>query len=83
MSSPPLYLIHSLCCVHFFCFVFLRVGGLLIHVVGFFFPLLCRAGPTYKKVVFREYDEGFRQAKTHPSWLGKHIRLSRSNYDET
>ncbi|XP_047456763.1 coagulation factor V [Mugil cephalus] len=26
--------------------------------------------PTYKKVVFREYEEGFRQAKTHPSWLG-------------
>ncbi|XP_058476880.1 coagulation factor V [Solea solea] len=29
-----------------------------------------RFGPTYKKVVFREYDEGFRQAKTHPTWLG-------------
>ncbi|KAJ4933305.1 hypothetical protein JOQ06_030137 [Pogonophryne albipinna] len=29
-----------------------------------------RFGPTYKKVVFREYDKGFRQAKTHPSWLG-------------
>ncbi|XP_074513772.1 coagulation factor V [Sebastes fasciatus] len=29
-----------------------------------------RVGPTYKKVVFREYDEDFRQAKTHPSWLG-------------
>ncbi|KAM7380225.1 hypothetical protein PAMP_003537 [Pampus punctatissimus] len=27
-------------------------------------------GPTYKKVVFREYEEDFRQAKTHPSWLG-------------
>uniref|UniRef100_A0A3Q1GC09 ferroxidase n=1 Tax=Acanthochromis polyacanthus TaxID=80966 RepID=A0A3Q1GC09_9TELE len=23
-----------------------------------------------KKVVFREYDKDFRQAKTHPSWLG-------------
>ncbi|KAI9534498.1 hypothetical protein NQZ68_012731 [Dissostichus eleginoides] len=29
-----------------------------------------RFGPTYKKVVFREYDKGFMQAKTHPSWLG-------------
>ncbi|XP_017287310.1 coagulation factor V [Kryptolebias marmoratus] len=29
-----------------------------------------RFGPTYKKVVFREYDKDFRQAKTHPSWLG-------------
>ncbi|KAG7467807.1 coagulation factor V [Solea senegalensis] len=29
-----------------------------------------RFGPAYKKVVFREYDEGFRQAKTHPTWLG-------------
>ncbi|XP_062287799.1 coagulation factor V [Scomber scombrus] len=29
-----------------------------------------RSGPTYKKVVFREYEKGFRQAKTHPSWLG-------------
>uniref|UniRef100_A0A3P9AC73 ferroxidase n=1 Tax=Esox lucius TaxID=8010 RepID=A0A3P9AC73_ESOLU len=25
---------------------------------------------SYKKVVYREYDEGFKQAKTHPSWLG-------------
>ncbi|XP_061580345.1 coagulation factor V-like [Cololabis saira] len=29
-----------------------------------------RSGPTYKKVVFREYDRDFRQAKTHPSSLG-------------
>ncbi|XP_076602278.1 coagulation factor V [Chaetodon auriga] len=29
-----------------------------------------RSGPTYKKVVFREYEKDFRQAKTHPSWLG-------------
>ncbi|XP_008326094.1 coagulation factor V isoform X2 [Cynoglossus semilaevis] len=29
-----------------------------------------RSGPTYKKVVFREFEEGFRQRKTHPSWLG-------------
>ncbi|XP_041663458.1 coagulation factor V [Cheilinus undulatus] len=29
-----------------------------------------RFGPNYRKVVFREYDEDFRQAKTHPSWLG-------------
>ncbi|XP_059198172.1 coagulation factor V [Centropristis striata] len=29
-----------------------------------------RSGPTYKKVVFREYDKDFRQAKTHPPWLG-------------
>ncbi|KAM9347623.1 coagulation factor V [Symphorus nematophorus] len=29
-----------------------------------------RVGPTYKKVVFREYEKDFRQAKTHPSWLG-------------
>ncbi|XP_030613577.1 coagulation factor V isoform X2 [Archocentrus centrarchus] len=28
------------------------------------------AGPTYKKMVFREYDKDFRQAKSHPSWLG-------------
>ncbi|XP_069568180.1 coagulation factor V [Brachyistius frenatus] len=27
-------------------------------------------GPTYKKVVFREYEKDFRHAKTHPSWLG-------------
>ncbi|XP_026151896.1 coagulation factor V isoform X2 [Mastacembelus armatus] len=31
---------------------------------------LDRFGATYKKVVFREYDKDFRQAKTHPSWLG-------------
>ncbi|XP_034550029.1 coagulation factor V [Notolabrus celidotus] len=29
-----------------------------------------RSGPTYQKVVFREYEKDFRQAKTHPSWLG-------------
>ncbi|KAM9851214.1 coagulation factor V [Aulostomus maculatus] len=29
-----------------------------------------RFGPTYRKVVFREYEKDFRQAKTHPSWLG-------------
>uniref|UniRef100_A0A8C6NQD5 ferroxidase n=1 Tax=Nothobranchius furzeri TaxID=105023 RepID=A0A8C6NQD5_NOTFU len=29
-----------------------------------------RFGTTYKKVVYREYDQDFRQAKTHPSWLG-------------
>ncbi|XP_073329346.1 coagulation factor V [Pagrus major] len=29
-----------------------------------------RFGPTYKKVVFREYEKDFKQAKTHPSWLG-------------
>ncbi|XP_041858516.1 coagulation factor V [Melanotaenia boesemani] len=29
-----------------------------------------RFGPTYKKVVFREYDRDFRRAKTHPAWLG-------------
>ncbi|XP_070832599.1 coagulation factor V [Chaetodon trifascialis] len=29
-----------------------------------------RFGPTYKKVVFREYEKDFIQAKTHPSWLG-------------
>ncbi|XP_078118780.1 coagulation factor V [Sander vitreus] len=30
-----------------------------------------RLGPTYKKVVFREYDDkDFRQPKPHPSWLG-------------
>uniref|UniRef100_A0AAX7VSX8 ferroxidase n=1 Tax=Astatotilapia calliptera TaxID=8154 RepID=A0AAX7VSX8_ASTCA len=34
------------------------------------FPPFLRSGPTYKKVVFREYEKGFRQAKTHPSWLG-------------
>uniref|UniRef100_A0A669DJP7 Coagulation factor V n=1 Tax=Oreochromis niloticus TaxID=8128 RepID=A0A669DJP7_ORENI len=34
------------------------------------FPPCLRSGPTYKKVVFREYEKGFRQAKTHPSWLG-------------
>uniref|UniRef100_A0AAQ6IL01 F5/8 type C domain-containing protein n=2 Tax=Anabas testudineus TaxID=64144 RepID=A0AAQ6IL01_ANATE len=28
------------------------------------------SGPSYKKVVFREYEKGFKQAKTHPSWLG-------------
>ncbi|KAK2905616.1 coagulation factor V isoform X1 [Channa argus] len=27
-------------------------------------------GPTYKKVVFREYEKDFKQPKTHPSWLG-------------
>uniref|UniRef100_A0A3B5Q450 Coagulation factor V n=1 Tax=Xiphophorus maculatus TaxID=8083 RepID=A0A3B5Q450_XIPMA len=34
------------------------------------FPPLLRQDPTYKKVVFREYDENFSQAKTHPPWLG-------------
>ncbi|KAG5833345.1 hypothetical protein ANANG_G00274960 [Anguilla anguilla] len=28
------------------------------------------SGPTYKKVVFREYDADFKQAKAHPPWLG-------------
>uniref|UniRef100_A0A4W4EHW2 ferroxidase n=1 Tax=Electrophorus electricus TaxID=8005 RepID=A0A4W4EHW2_ELEEL len=29
-----------------------------------------RHGSTYKKTVYRAYDEGFKHAKTHPSWLG-------------
>ncbi|XP_066542296.1 coagulation factor V isoform X2 [Hoplias malabaricus] len=29
-----------------------------------------RAGPTYRKAVYREYEPGFKQAKTHPSWSG-------------
>uniref|UniRef100_W5M0R5 ferroxidase n=1 Tax=Lepisosteus oculatus TaxID=7918 RepID=W5M0R5_LEPOC len=29
-----------------------------------------RGGQTYKKVVFREYDAEFKQAKPHPSWSG-------------
>ncbi|KAJ8350373.1 hypothetical protein SKAU_G00255030 [Synaphobranchus kaupii] len=29
-----------------------------------------RSGPTYKKVVYREYEAGFKQAKAHPPWLG-------------
>ncbi|XP_073711368.1 coagulation factor V [Misgurnus anguillicaudatus] len=29
-----------------------------------------RAGPTYKKTVYREYDAGFTKAKTHPSSSG-------------
>ncbi|KAJ8253052.1 hypothetical protein GJAV_G00208600 [Gymnothorax javanicus] len=28
------------------------------------------SGPTYRKVVFREYDAGFKNAKAHPPWLG-------------
>uniref|UniRef100_A0AAQ6IME6 Plastocyanin-like domain-containing protein n=1 Tax=Anabas testudineus TaxID=64144 RepID=A0AAQ6IME6_ANATE len=34
------------------------------------FPSFSSSGPSYKKVVFREYEKGFKQAKTHPSWLG-------------
>lgn len=34
--------------------------------------ILCfRFSPTYKKVVFREYDKNFKQAKSRPPWLGK------------
>uniref|UniRef100_A0A8C7IEB7 ferroxidase n=1 Tax=Oncorhynchus kisutch TaxID=8019 RepID=A0A8C7IEB7_ONCKI len=29
-----------------------------------------RSGPSYRKAVYREYEKGFKQAKTHPSWLG-------------
>ncbi|TMS06250.1 Coagulation factor V [Larimichthys crocea] len=29
-----------------------------------------RFSPIYKKVVFREYEKDFKQAKTHPAWLG-------------
>ncbi|KAG8000988.1 Coagulation factor V, partial [Nibea albiflora] len=29
-----------------------------------------RFTPIYKKVVFREYEKDFKQAKTHPAWLG-------------
>ncbi|KAJ8004695.1 hypothetical protein DPEC_G00138980 [Dallia pectoralis] len=29
-----------------------------------------RSDSPYKKVVFREYEAGFKQKKTHPSWLG-------------
>ncbi|XP_036438587.1 coagulation factor V [Colossoma macropomum] len=29
-----------------------------------------RVGPTYRKTVYREYEPGFKQAKTHPSWSG-------------
>lgn len=36
------------------------------------FPSIVSFGPTYKKVVFREYDEDFRQAKAHPSSLGNY-----------
>lgn len=52
------------------------------------FPPFLRSGPTYKKVVFREYEKDFRQAKTHPSWLGKccvglnECRLSGCNNEE-
>lgn len=41
-----------------------------------FFVLFFRFGPTYKKAVFREYEKDFKQAKTHPSWLGKLWRYS-------
>ncbi|KAM6955146.1 coagulation factor V-like [Lycodopsis pacificus] len=40
-------------------------------------------GPTYKKVVFREYDKDFRQAKTHPSWLGLLGPTLRAQENET
>uniref|UniRef100_A0A3Q2C9B7 Coagulation factor V n=1 Tax=Cyprinodon variegatus TaxID=28743 RepID=A0A3Q2C9B7_CYPVA len=36
----------------------------------FIFPPFLRRDSTYKKVVFREYEKDFRQAKAHPSWLG-------------
>uniref|UniRef100_A0AAQ5X9K1 ferroxidase n=1 Tax=Amphiprion ocellaris TaxID=80972 RepID=A0AAQ5X9K1_AMPOC len=39
--------------------------------------------PTYKKVVFREYDKDFRQAKTHPSWLGLLGPTLRAEENET
>ncbi|KAG9271087.1 venom prothrombin activator omicarin-C non-catalytic subunit [Astyanax mexicanus] len=29
-----------------------------------------RGGPIYRKTVYREYDQHFKQAKTHPSWSG-------------
>uniref|UniRef100_A0A3Q3VKI5 Plastocyanin-like domain-containing protein n=1 Tax=Mola mola TaxID=94237 RepID=A0A3Q3VKI5_MOLML len=45
------------------------LGCGLIHALSFFSRFL-RSGPTYKKVVFREYEKGFQRAKTHPSWLG-------------
>uniref|UniRef100_A0A6Q2XRZ2 F5/8 type C domain-containing protein n=1 Tax=Esox lucius TaxID=8010 RepID=A0A6Q2XRZ2_ESOLU len=45
------------------------VGVCLCSIGLCFFPWGSRFG-SYKKVVYREYDEGFKQAKTHPSWLG-------------
>lgn len=36
-----------------------------------FLLLFFRFSPTYKKVVFREYDKDFKQAKSRPPWLGK------------
>ncbi|CAJ1078923.1 coagulation factor V [Xyrichtys novacula] len=40
-------------------------------------------GPTYKKVVFREYEKDFKQAKTHPSWLGLLGPTLRAEENET
>uniref|UniRef100_A0A8B9H8Z8 ferroxidase n=1 Tax=Astyanax mexicanus TaxID=7994 RepID=A0A8B9H8Z8_ASTMX len=34
------------------------------------FSWLYRGGPIYRKTVYREYDQHFKQAKTHPSWSG-------------
>lgn len=34
-----------------------------------------RLSPTYKKVVFREYNKDFKQAKSRPPWLGKRMFL--------
>lgn len=38
---------------------------------SYFLLLFFRYSPTYKKVVFREYDKDFKQAKNRPPWLGK------------
>ncbi|XP_056145397.1 coagulation factor V [Lampris incognitus] len=40
-------------------------------------------GPTYRKVVFREYEKNFTQPKPHPSWLGLQGPVLRGQQGDT
>lgn len=47
------------------------IFSMVINQWSYFLLLYFRFSPTYKKVVFREYDKDFKQAKSRPPWLGK------------
>lgn len=47
------------------------IFSMVINQWSYFLLLYFRFSPTYKKVVFREYDKDFKQTKSRPPWLGK------------
>lgn len=54
--------------------VIFHIFHIKIHVSNIFIVVVHRTGPSYKKVVYREYNEGFTQPKTHPLSSGTCFR---------